>query len=177
MMKKFFKSTLIALVLMMAFTASVFAATLPTGLTATAGDTQVTLNWTATVDGQYYVYRSSDNVTFTKITASPITTVSYTDTGLADGTLYYYDITSYDGTTESAQTASVSATPVAAASGSGVDFSGVALPFTVPDMLGTAVNFLTMYGQWILLALGVLFSPVLYGLAAKLVNMVRRSAG
>lgn len=56
-----------------------------------------------------------------------------------------------------------------------VDFAGTTLPFTVPDMLTTAVNFLTMYGQWILLALGVLFAPVLYGLAMKLVNAVRRS--
>jgi len=172
MKQKIFKSMLIAIVLMMALSASVFAATLPTGLSATAGDTQVVLNWTATVDGQYYVYGSSDNVTFTKITVSPISAVTYTDTGLTNGTIKYYTITSYDGSAESSQTASVSATPVAA--GTGVDFSGVALPFTVGDMLGTAVNFLTMYGEWILLALGVLFAPVLYGLAMKLVNAVRR---
>lgn len=166
---------LIAFVLMMALSSSVFAATLPTGLSATAGDTQVTLNWTATVDGLYNVYRSTDNVTYTKITVSPISAVTYTDTGRTNGTLYYYEITSYDGSAESAKTSDVSATPVAA--GTGVNFSGVTLPFTVVDMLGTAVNFLTMYGQWVLLALGVLFAPVLYGLAMKLVNAVRRSAG
>jgi hypothetical protein len=55
----------------------------------------------------------------------------------------------------------------------GVDFSGVALPFTVPDMLGTVISFLNMYGNWILLALGVIFAPVLYGLAMKLVAMER----
>jgi hypothetical protein len=54
-----------------------------------------------------------------------------------------------------------------------VSFSGVTLPFTVPDMLTTAVNFLTMYGQWILLVLGVIFAPVLYGLAMKLVSAAR----
>jgi hypothetical protein len=62
------------------------------------------------------------------------------------------------------------ATPTHAAA---VVFTGTTLPFTVPDMLGTAVNFLTMYGEWVLLALGVLFAPVLYGLAMKLVKAVR----
>jgi hypothetical protein len=58
-----------------------------------------------------------------------------------------------------------------------IDFSGTTLPFTVPDMLTTAVNFLSMYGQWVLLALGVIFSPVLYGLAMKLVAMARAKSG
>jgi hypothetical protein len=64
-----------------------------------------------------------------------------------------------------------SATPAAAAP---VAFTGVTLPFTVVDMLTTAVNFLTMYAEWILLALGVIFSPVLYGLAMKLVSAVKK---
>lgn len=68
---------------------------------------------------------------------------------------------------------SLIATPAHAATGGGVDFTGVTLPFTVTDMLTTATNFLTMYGQWIALALGVLFAPVLYALAMKLVNAAR----
>jgi hypothetical protein len=55
-----------------------------------------------------------------------------------------------------------------------IDFTGVTLPFNVPDMLTTAVGFLTMYGQWILLALGVIFAPVLYGLAIRLISAARR---
>jgi len=66
--------------------------------------------------------------------------------------------------------------PAGVSHAAAVSFTGTTLPFTVPDMLTTAVNFLTMYGEWILLALGVLFAPVLYGLAAKLVNMVRRTS-
>lgn len=54
-----------------------------------------------------------------------------------------------------------------------VEFTGSTLPFNVPDMLTTALNFLMLYGEWILLALGVLFAPVLYNLAMKLVNSVR----
>jgi hypothetical protein len=53
-----------------------------------------------------------------------------------------------------------------------VSFTGQTLPFTVPDMLQTATNFLTMYGQWVLLALGVLFAPILYSLAMKLIGSV-----
>lgn len=65
----------------------------------------------------------------------------------------------------------VSATSAMAAP---VDFTGTDLPFTVPDMLTTAVNFLTMYGEWVLLALGVIFAPVLYGLAMRLISAVRK---
>lgn len=49
------------------------------------------------------------------------------------------------------------------------DFTGVTLPFNVADMLTTATSFLGIYGPWILLVLGVIFSPVLYGLVMKLV--------
>jgi hypothetical protein len=63
--------------------------------------------------------------------------------------------------------------PGGTVSAAAVDFAGTTLPFTVPDMLSTAVNFLTMYGQWILLVLGVIFAPVLYGLAMKLVSAAR----
>lgn len=51
-----------------------------------------------------------------------------------------------------------------------IDFSGITLPFNVADMLTTATSFLGIYGPWILLVLGVVFSPVLYGLVMKLVS-------
>lgn len=50
------------------------------------------------------------------------------------------------------------------------DFTGITLPFTVADMLSTATSFLGIYGPWILLVLGVIFSPTLYGLVMKLVS-------
>ena len=67
----------------------------------------------------------------------------------------------------------VAGSSFAAAPTDSVDFSGTTLPFTVTGMMTTAGSFLAMYGQWIALALGVLFAPVLYGLAMKLVNAVR----
>jgi len=56
----------------------------------------------------------------------------------------------------------------------GIDFSGITLPFSVPEMLATATNFLQLYGAWVLLALGVIFTPVLYGLAINLASLVKR---
>lgn len=56
-----------------------------------------------------------------------------------------------------------------------VTFGSATLPFNVPDMLTSAINFLTLYADWLLLALGVIFSPVLYGLAMKLVKAAKAS--
>ena len=70
----------------------------------------------------------------------------------------------------------VSATSAFASSNPGdtpVAMTNVTLPFTVQGMLGTATNFLGMYGTWVLLALGVLFAPVLIGLALKLVGYLK----
>ncbi|NHN35540.1 hypothetical protein [Paenibacillus agricola] len=55
-----------------------------------------------------------------------------------------------------------------------VAFTGVTLPFTVPDMLTTATNFVTLYGDWIMLAIAVIFTPVLLGLAFMLVRAARK---
>ena len=66
----------------------------PTGLTATAGNAQVTLSWTGSIGAaSYNVYRgtSSGGESITPI-ASGITETSYTDTGLTNGTTYYYKV-------------------------------------------------------------------------------------
>ncbi len=86
----------------------------PTGLTATAGIAAVSLNWTA-VSGavSYNVYRATSSgplSTKTRITTG-ITTVSYTDTGLTNGTTYYYQVTTANSLYESAGSNEVSATP------------------------------------------------------------------
>jgi hypothetical protein len=52
-----------------------------------------------------------------------------------------------------------------------INFTGVNLPFTVADMIGSAINFIGIYGQWVILALGVIFAPVLYGLVMKLITV------
>lgn len=53
---------------------------------------QLMAHWTAPVSGTglvYDLYRSPDNVTFTAVTTG-LTVTSYTDTGLTNGSTYYY---------------------------------------------------------------------------------------
>ena len=89
----------------------------PANLTATAGDKQVTLNWTAATDAvSYNVYRSTTSGgPYTSI-ASDITGTTYTDTGLTNGTTYYYVVKAVNSSgTESAYSNEASATPTASA--------------------------------------------------------------
>lgn len=94
----------------------------PTGLAATAGDTQVSLDWNNNAEGDlagYNIYRSTTAGSgYTKINANLRTTSDYIDTGRTNGVTYYYKVTAVDNATtpnESAQTAYVSAMPVATA--------------------------------------------------------------
>jgi serine protease AprX len=82
----------------------------PTGLTAAAGNGQVTLDWANNSEsdlGGYRVYRSGSLIGTTGTSA-------YTDTGLTNGTAYSYHVTAIDSSVpanESAPSATVSATP------------------------------------------------------------------
>ncbi len=104
--------------------APIFSATgsppVPTGLTATAGDSQVALSWTASSGAtkyNIYRYRPSDGK-WPYLTQTTNTT--YTNTGLTNGTTYYYKVSALnDANQESAATDAVSATPQAAPSGGG----------------------------------------------------------
>jgi beta-galactosidase len=95
----------------------------PAGLTATATSSSVvTLNWTAVTPPShcsvsFYNIYSSTTGGFTpsssNLIASGITTASYTDTGLADLTTYYFIVEAVDGFGTSTASAQVSAsTPV-----------------------------------------------------------------
>ncbi|HUV75973.1 MAG TPA: fibronectin type III domain-containing protein, partial [Dehalococcoidales bacterium] len=89
----------------------------PTGLGATPGNTTVDLNWNDNLEGDldsYNVYRSltSDSV-YSKISDN-VSTSDYTDTGLTNGTTYYYVVTAVDlGSNESDYSNEASATPYA----------------------------------------------------------------
>ena len=85
----------------------------PTGLAATAGNAQVALTWNASVNATgYYVKRSTvSGGPYTQI-GLPATT-GYTDTGLTNGTTYYYVVSSYDSAGQSGNSMQVSATPAA----------------------------------------------------------------
>ncbi|RLG70043.1 MAG: hypothetical protein DRO11_06780, partial [Methanobacteriota archaeon] len=88
----------------------------PTGLTATAGDGQITLSWNASTGAErYYIYRKSDS---TYPYYAQTTATSYLDTGLTNGITYYYKVSALnaDGD-ESAASSAVSATPQAVGGG------------------------------------------------------------
>ena len=86
----------------------------PAALTATPGDAQVTLAWTAVTGATgYHVKRSTTAGAETQI-AAPATN-AYTDSGLTNGTKYFYVVTALSGASESANSPEANATPAAAA--------------------------------------------------------------
>jgi len=87
----------------------------PTGLTATGGNAQVVLNWSATSGATTYnVYRSTTaGGEGTTAIATGITATTYTNTGLTNGTTYYYKIAAVNLAGTSGQSGEVNAKPVA----------------------------------------------------------------
>jgi chitodextrinase len=84
----------------------------PAGLTATSGNQQMSLSWTASADpddavASYYVYRDG-------VYVGSSTTSSFTDAALTNGTAYSYQVTAVDTHgNESALSNAVAATPQA----------------------------------------------------------------
>jgi murein DD-endopeptidase MepM/ murein hydrolase activator NlpD len=100
----------------------------PAGLTATSGDGQVALKWNAVSNAAYYTLKRSTTsggpyaaVPGSELTPSPspfamgLTGTSYTNTGLTNGTTYYYVVSASNSVGEGANSAQVSAKPQAAA--------------------------------------------------------------
>jgi hypothetical protein len=89
----------------------------PSGLTASAGQDQVTLSWnTAAGATSYNVYRGTASGGETLLTTG-VTGTTYTDTGLTAGTTYYYQVSAVSGANESPLAAEKSATPYGPISG------------------------------------------------------------
>jgi len=85
----------------------------PTGLMATAGNAQISLSWSVSTGATlYYVKRAtSSGGPYTQI-SSPAATI-YTDTGLTNGTEFFYVVSAYNSAGPSANSAEVNATPTA----------------------------------------------------------------
>jgi len=86
----------------------------PTGLTASPGNASVTLSWAASAGATSYNVKRSTASGGPHVTiATGVTTTSYTNTGLANGTTYYYVVSAVNANGEGANSAEASATPLA----------------------------------------------------------------
>ena len=84
----------------------------PTSLSAIGGDKQVKLNWPAATNASSYrVKRSTTSGGPYTLVASNIKTLQYIDTGLVNGTTYYYVVSAANVRGESAISPEASATP------------------------------------------------------------------
>jgi hypothetical protein len=96
--------------------ASAVAAT-PTGLTATAGDGRAILTWNPSGNAtSYNLKRATMSGGPYTVVASNITDLSFTNSGLANGTVYYFVVTATNAAGESADSAPIGAQPLSIAS-------------------------------------------------------------
>jgi hypothetical protein len=130
----------------------------PTGLTATARDRAVDLDWNDNTDAVsgYKVYRGTTE-------AATVTASAHTDTGLTNGTAYCYSVTALDGAgNESSASNQACATPAAPAgrivhvadldrSAKGKGKSGrweASVTVTIRDAAAVPVTGATVTGNW-----------------------------
>lgn len=84
---------------------------MPTGLTATGGNAQVTLSWGASSGATTYLVEraAASNGPFTQVAS--VTSTAYVNTGLTNGVSYYYVVAAADSAGTSAVSAVQGATP------------------------------------------------------------------
>jgi len=103
----------------------------PVALTASAGNAQISLTWTASTGATSYSVKRSLSASgpFTTIAAN-VSGTSYSNTGLINGTTYYYVVTATNAVGESVNSVTATATPVA----------GVTAPAAPTALTATAGN-------------------------------------
>ncbi len=112
----------------------------PTNLVATPGDSMVGLTWSAASGGMSYNVKRATVSGGSYTTVANVTTTSFDDTGLVNGTTYYYVVSAVNVSGESANSGQVGATPIErtaryafegdALDGSGNSFDGTATSLT-----------------------------------------------
>lgn len=84
----------------------------PAGLTATAGDARVGLSWNASSGAASYNVKRATISGGPYLTVTNLTALNFTNTGLANGTLYYFAVSATNAAGESTNSAQVSVRPV-----------------------------------------------------------------
>jgi beta-glucanase (GH16 family) len=118
----------------------------PAGLAASASDAQVILNWNAQTGTSYNVKRAlASSGPFTPV-FSGLTSTNCTDSGVTNGTMYFYVVSAVILGCESTNSAFVSATPVCApppaptAANNGPLWAGMTLNLTASTVPGATYN-------------------------------------
>jgi autotransporter-associated beta strand protein len=83
----------------------------PTGVSVTAGNASAQLNWNASTYAASYNIKRSTTSGSGYVTITNVTSTSFLDTGLTNGTSYYYVVSATNAAGESANSTEVSATP------------------------------------------------------------------
>jgi len=95
-----------------AFAPAILPPAVPTGLGAAPGNAMVGLNWTASAGATgYNVKRSTTSGGPYALAVSNLAATTYSDTGLNNGTTYYYVVSGLNAGGESANSAEAGATP------------------------------------------------------------------
>jgi len=106
----------------------------PTGLTGTSGNAQAALSWNAVSGATSYNVKRATTSGGPYTTVAPgVTTPSYTNTGLTNGTTYYYVVSAVNAVGEGANSAQVSVTP----SGGGTPTGGLVVQYKAADTNAT----------------------------------------
>ena len=115
------------------------APTAPGGLTATAGNTQLTLTWSPVSGATSYNLYWSTTTGVDQSSGIPISGVTspYVHTGRTNGTTYYYVVTAENASGESEDSAQASAIPAAATNAWN---TGTAMPSARTASVGAVIN-------------------------------------
>jgi hypothetical protein len=100
----------------------------PDNLSANAvSSSQINLSWNdnSADETGFDVERSLDGVNFTLLTTTGADTTSYSDTGLAESTIYYYRVLAYNANGSSAYSATSSATTKSDVAGTSVEVGNI----------------------------------------------------
>lgn len=125
----------------------------PTGLTAIPGNASIALDWTDNTDPDlagYNVYRGTTSGVYAKVNSSLVTTSAYSDTGLTNGTEYYYVVRAVDTSNNESTDSNEAYSIPTIASGSAIQFDGVDdyVTFGTATGLGTTNFTLETWFNW-----------------------------